>query len=181
MRNPAPGRWAVGSGMTRPLLAYLVIVALGTWVYLAVEDVKVGGDPVRALVEAATALVAFGLGGLGFLAILLIPALVLTIELVHRFEATSRAARSAIGAASWAGWCLFVAVTLVVVSRLVPMRETLAGYLVLFAAAGAGFSLLAFDGHGTRAGNALVLSALAVTALVILGSMWMAGRWGSAA
>ena len=39
-RNEIPGRWAVGSGMTRPILAYLVIVTLGVWFYLAVEDVK---------------------------------------------------------------------------------------------------------------------------------------------
>jgi hypothetical protein len=59
--------------------------------------------------------------------------------------------------------------------------ETLAGDLAFLAASGAGFSLLAFDGHETRAGTAFTLLALAVTAFVILGSVWMAGRWGSAA
>ena len=37
--------------------------------------------------------------------------------------------------------------------------------------------MLAFDGHEARAGKALTLLALAVTASVILGSTWMAGRW----
>ena len=112
------------------------------------------------------------------LAILLIPAMVLTIELVHRSRAASRATRSVLGAAAWAGWCLFVATTLAVASRVVLVPETLAGDLLLFAAVGAGFSLLAFDGCGTRPGRALILLALVVTASVGLGSLWMAGRWG---
>jgi hypothetical protein len=166
--------------MARPILAYLLVVTLGVCVYLAVEDVKQGGDLVRAPVTAAAALVGSGLGPLTFLAFLLIPAMVLTTELVHRFEATTRAARSVLGAASWAGWCLFVAITLAVASRVVLVPETLAGDLVLFAASGAAFSLLAFDGYQARAGRALTLLALAVPACVILGSIWMAGRWASA-
>jgi hypothetical protein len=178
MRNAIPGRWAVGRRLTRPILVYLVIVTLGIWFYLAVEDVKQGGDLVRAPVVAAAALLGFGLGGLAFIALLLIPAMVLTIVLVRRFEAASRAARSVLGAASWAGWCLFVAITLAVASRLVAAPETLGGDLFLFAASGAGFSLLALDGFEARPGKALTLLALAVTGSVILGSIWMAGRWG---
>lgn len=173
--------WPVVREMTRPILAYLVVVTLGAWVFYALEDVKQGGDLVRAAVGAATSLLGTGLGPLAFLTFLLIPAMVLSVELVHRFEAASRAARSALGAAAWAGWCLFIAITLAVASRVVIVVETLAGDLVLVAAAGAGFSLLAFDGHEARAGRAFILLALAVTAFVILGSIWMAGRWGSAA
>ena len=158
-----------------------MIVTLGVWVFLAVEDVKTGGDLVRAPVVAAAALVGFGLGGLAFISLLLIPALVFTIELVHRFEATSRAARSVLGAATWAGWCLFVAITLAVASRVVLVPESLATALFVFAASGAGFSLLAFDGYEARPGKALTLLALAVTAFVILGSTWMAGQWGGVA
>lgn len=176
-QNGIPGRWVVGRGLTRPILAYLVTVTLGVGVFLTVEDVRTGGDPVRAPVVAATALLGFGLGGLAFITLLLIPAMVVTIELVHRFEATSRAARSVIGAATWAGWCLVVAVTLAVASRVVLVPESLAGTLFVFAASGTGSSLLAFDGSEARPGKALTLLALAVTTLVILGSIWMAGRW----
>ncbi len=175
--NGSPGRWAVGSGLTRPILAYLVIVTLGVWVFLAVEEVRTGGDPVGAPVVAASALLGFGVGGLAFIALLLIPALVLTIELVHRFEATSRAAQSALGAAAWAAWGLFIAITLAVASRLVLVPESLGATLLAFAASGAGFSRLAFNGREARPGKALTLLALAVTAFVILGSTWMAGRW----
>jgi len=167
--------------MTRPILAYLVIVTLGVWVFIAVEDVKSGGDLVRAPVVAVAALVRFGPGGLAFIALLLIPALVVTVGLVHRFAATTRAARSILGAATWAGWCLFVAITLAIASRVVLVPESLGAALLVFAASGAGFSLLAFDGHEARPGRALTLVALAVTALVILGSAWMAGRWSGAA
>jgi hypothetical protein len=59
--------------------------------------------------------------------------------------------------------------------------ESLAAALFVFAASGAGFSLLAFDGYEARPGKALTLLALAVTASVILGSTWMAGRWGGTA
>jgi len=180
-RNGIPGGWAIGRGLTRPILAYLVIVTLGVWLFLAVEDVRTGGDLVRAPVVAATALLGFGLGGLAFIALLLVPALVLTIELVHRFEATSRAARSILGAAAWAAWCLCIAITLAIASRVVLVPESLAGALFVFAASGAGFSMLAFDGHEARAGKALTLLALAVTASVILGSTWMAGRWNGTA
>ncbi|MFH1475733.1 MAG: hypothetical protein ABIG85_07720 [Chloroflexota bacterium] len=157
-------------------------VPLSVLLFIAVEDVKTGGDPVRAPAVATAALVGFGLGGLAFIALFLIPALVLTIELVHRFAATSSAARSVLGAATWAGWCLFVAITQVAVdSRVILVPESLAGALFVFAASGAGFSLLAFDGHDARPGRALALLALAMTVSVILGSMWMAGRWGGAA
>ncbi len=172
---------AIGRGLTRPILAYLVIVTLGVWLFLAVEDVRTGSDLVRAPVVAATALLGFGLGGLAFITLLLIPALVLAIELVHRFEATSRAARSVLGAAAWAAWCLFVAITLAVASRVVLVPESLGAALLVFAASGAGFSLLAFDGFEARPGKVLALLAPAVTAFVILGSIWMAGRWGGPA
>ena len=163
--------------MLRPILAYLAIVTLGLWVFIAAEDVRSGGDLVRAPVSAVGTLVRFGPGGLAFVTFLLVPALVLTVELVHRFAAASRAARSVLGAASWAGWCLFVAITLAVASHAIILPETLAGDLVLFAASGAVFSLLAFDGFEARPGRALTFLALAVIASVILGSIWMAGRW----
>ena len=75
---------------------------------------------------------------------------------------------------------MFVAITLAVASHLVAAPETLASDLVLFAASGAGFSVVAFDELESRPGMGLILLALAVTASVILGSMWMAGRWGGA-
>jgi hypothetical protein len=147
------------------------------WVSLAVRDLEQDGDLVRASVAAASGVLRFGLVPLAFVALLLAPAMVLTVELVHRIGATSRTARSVVEA-SWAGWCLFVAVTPAVGSRIVVGPETLAGDLGPFAAAGAGFSLLAFTGRESRPGNAFALLALAVRAFVILGSIWMAGHWG---
>jgi hypothetical protein len=160
--------------VTRAILAYVVIVVLGVAVFYMIEDVKQAGDLVPGTGVAATALLELS----ALAAILLIPAMALTIELVHRVQASSRAARSVLGAASWAGWCLFVAITLVVASRVALVPETLVGDLLLFAASGAGFSLLAFDGHALRPGKALTLLALVVTAFVVLGSIAMAGRWG---
>lgn len=78
-------------------------------------------------------------------------------------------------------WCVFMAIMLTVASRMVLVPGALAGDLFLFAGSGAGFSLLAFDGFETRPGKAQMFLALAVTVLVILGSIWMAGRWGGAA
>lgn len=164
--------------MTRPILAYLATIILGVWVFYAVEGLQEGGGLVRATGAATSTLLGAGLTLLAFATLLLIPAFVLTIELVRRFTATSRAARSVLGAASWAGWCLFVAIALAVASRVVLVPETLAGDLVLFAASGAAFSLLAFEGHDVRPGKALTLLALVVTAFVVLGSIWMTGRWG---
>jgi hypothetical protein len=180
VRDGIPGRWAVGKGLTRPSLAYLLIIAFGTWLFLAVEDVRTGGNPAGAPGAAASALLGFGLGGLAFITLLLLPAFVVTLELVHRFAAPSRAARSVLGATAWACWCLFIAVTLAVASRVVLVPESLSGAVFVFAASGAGFSLLAFDGRETRAGRSLTLLAMAVTWLVILGSIWMAGRWSGA-
>jgi hypothetical protein len=178
-RNGIHGRWLVVNRVTRAILAYVVIVILGVWVFYAVEDVRQGGDLAHATGVAAASVLGFGVAVLALATVLLIPAMVLTVELVHRFRATSRAVRSVIGAVSWAGWCLFVASTLTVASRVVLVPETLAGDLFLFAASGAGFSLLAFDGYAMRPGKALTLLALVVTAFFVLGSIWMAGRWGS--
>lgn len=172
------GRWAVGRGLTRAILAYLAIVILDVALFYAVEDLTQGGDRVRAMGVAGTALLGSGLALLVLATFLLIPAMALTVELVHRFEVASRAGRSVLGAGSWAGWCLFVAITVAVASRVVLVPETLAGDLFLFAASGAGFSLLGFGGHEVRPGKALTVLALAVTACVVLGSIWMAGRWG---
>ena len=158
-----------------------MIVTLGVWAFHAVQLWQQGDEAVPALAESAAALVGLGPVFLASLTVLLVPAMVLTIELVHRFEATSRTARAVLGAASWAAWCLFGAITLAVASRLVLVPEVLAGALGVFAASGTGFSLLGFDGCQSRAGRALTLSALAVTAVVVLGSIWMAGRWSGTA
>lgn len=176
-----PGRTSRGRGATRASVAYLLTVALGAWTSLALEDARQRGDLGRAAREAAVAVVGSGLPFLILVTLLVFPAMVGTIELVHRLEAGSAAVRSVIGAAAWAAWCLFVAVTLALASRIVLVPETLATDLALFAASGAVFSLLAFGGHEARAGGAMILAALLVAALVIVGSFWMAGRWGSAA
>lgn len=101
-RAGSAGSWAVGRGMRRPILAYLAIVTLGVWTFYLVEDMTQGGDLVRAVVVATGSFLGSGLVLLAFLILVLMPAMVVTIELVHRLEASSRAARSVLGAASWA-------------------------------------------------------------------------------
>jgi hypothetical protein len=179
-RKTIPGGWTLDRGLTRPLLAYLVIVALGVWVFQLVQEAAQGRDLVGAVVAATTAF-RNSLVALPFFSLLLLPAMVLTIELVHRLQASTIAARAAVGAASWITWGLFVAISVVVASRVVLVPETLARYLIFLAAAGAAYTVLAFDGYQARAGKALMLLALATAAVVVLGSMWMAGRWGGTA
>jgi hypothetical protein len=166
--------------VTRPLLAYLMIVALGVWVFQLVQEAAQGRDLVGAVVAATTAF-RNRLVALPFFSLLLLPAMVLTIELVHRLQASTIASRAAVGAASWITWGLFVAISVVVASRVVLVPETLARYLILLGASGAAYTVLAFDGYQARAGKALTLFALGTAAVVVLGSMWMAGRWGGTA
>lgn len=177
-RNGDPVSSAVGSGLTRPILAYVAVVSIGTWGLYALEDVRRGGDPLGTPVAAVFAFLGSGLLLPGLVAVLDIPAMVLTIELVHRFRPASVGARSVAGALAWTGWGLFVAITLVVASRLVLVPEVLAGDLLLVAVAGAAFSVLAFDGHDVRSGMGLTLLALVDAASVVIASAWMAGRWG---
>ena len=176
------GTWAAARGLTRPVLAYVVSITLGVWASYGIEDVKQGGDLLRAPVVAATALLGSGPLLVALLGILMIPALTLSLEVVHRAGATetSRAGRFVVGAASWAGWCLVVAIVLSVGSGVVLVPEVLAGDLFLVAASGGVFALLAFDGYVARPGRALTLLALIVTTFVVIGSLWMAGRWGGA-
>ena len=179
-RKSIPGRWTFDRGLTRPLLAYLVIVALGVWVFQMVQEPTQGRDLAGAVLAATTAF-RNSLVALPFFSLLLLPAMVLTIGLVHRFRASTIAARATVGATSWAAWGLFVAISVVVASRVVLVPETLARYLIFLAAAGAAYTVVAFDGYEARAGKALMLLALATAAVVVLGSMWMAGRWGGTA
>ena len=169
---------SLGGRLARPLVAYLTIVLLGVWVFYAVDGVRQRGDIAGAALAAAGALLGPGLVLAASLSLLLIPAVALTVALIHRFEAASRVARAAIGAGSWAAWCLVVAIVLATASGIVLVPDMLIGDLFLFAIAGAGFSLLAFDGYERRVGKALVLVALAVSALFLIGNVWMAGRWG---
>lgn len=180
-RDGATGRWILGSGMARPVLAYVLTVAVGAWAFRAVQLWQQGDAPVRAVVESVATLVGLGPIYLAAFAVLLVPALVLTIEVVHRFEVDSRAGKAVVGAFSFGGWCLFGAMTLAVFSRVVLVPEWLVGAIVVFAVAGGAFSLIAFDGPEVRPGNALTVLALVVVAFVILGSIWMAGRWGGTA
>jgi hypothetical protein len=166
--------------MVRPILAYLVTVMLGVWVFYAAEELRRGGDLVRALLLADGAKLPFALANLAFASLLMLPALVLTIELVHRFEANARLVRAVIGAGSWGLWFLFIAFTLAVLSRVVLLPEPLASDLALLLVLGAGFSLVAFEGCEARAGRALAVLALGVTGFVVLGSIVMSGRWGVA-
>ena len=179
-RKTIPGRSASDGGLTRPLLAYLVIVTVGLWVFQAVQEATQGRDLVGAVVAATTAF-RNSLVLLPFFCLLLLPAMVIAIALVHRFEADTITARAALGAVAWAAWGLLAAITLVVASRLTVVPEVLAGDLVFLAASGAVYSLFAFDGYETRPGKAMVVLALAAAVLFILGSTWMAGRWGGPA
>ena len=171
----------VGRPKTRDVIAYLAVVLLETWAFYIREDIGQGGDLVRSPGAAIAALLAFGLGPAALLAIVQVPAMVVTIELVHRFRADSLARRSIVGAASWAAWGLFVAVTLAIASQLVVVPETVVVDVALLAASGAAYGLVAFDGPELRPGKVLAASALAVTVLVIFASAWMAGRWGGTA
>lgn len=171
---------AAGTRLRRPILAYLLTVIIGVASFMAFQRLQQGHDVVSEVVGAGTALLGLGLVWLAGAGLLMLPAFVLTIELVHRFAASSKARRSALGAASWVGWGLFGAVTLAIVSGITLVPEWLIGDLLLLGTAGAGFAFLAFDGHDARAGRVLNALALVVTALVVIGSLWMAGRWGAA-
>ena len=179
-RHEIRGGTAIGTGLSRPILAYLTTVIIGVVAFLAMQRLQQGTDVVSEVVGAGTALLGLGLVWLAGAGLLMLPAFVLTIELVHRFAASSKARRSALGAASWVGWGLFGAVTLAIVSGITLVPEWLIGDLLLLGTAGAGFAFLAFDGHDARAGRVLNALALVVTALVVIGSLWMAGRWGAA-
>jgi hypothetical protein len=168
----------VGRRLTRPILAYLAVVASAVWLGYAVVDLQQGGDLIGAPVVAAGSLIGYGLVLVAILSLVLIPAFALTILLVHYFEAGSRTARAISGAGAWVGWCLFVTIVLAVASGVELEPGALGTDLVVFAVAGAAFSLLAFDGCDRRVGPLLTVGALAVAVLVILGSLWMAGRWG---
>jgi hypothetical protein len=178
-RNGFSRAWIVG-GLTRPLLAYIVTVTFGFWAFSAVRDVTEGRDLISAVL-AATEAFRNSLVLLPFYSLLLLPAMVLAMELIHRFATDTIAVRSIIGAASWVGWGVFGAIALVVASRVVLVAETLVGYLFVLAMWGAVFSLLAFDGYDTRPGKVLTALAVVGAILVILGSLWMAGRWGGPA
>ncbi len=167
--------------MRRPILAYLMTVIIGVVAFLAIQRLQQGGDVVSEVVGAGTALLGLGLVWLAGAGLLMLPAFVSTIELIHRFAASSKASRSVLGAASWAGWGLFGALTLAIVSGITLVPEWLIGDLVLLGAVGAGFAFLAFDGHQARAGRVLTILALAAAALGVFGSLWTAGRWGAAA
>lgn len=149
--------------------------------FLTVGNLQQGGSVSGSLAAAETVLLGTGPIWLVLGVVLLLPAFVLTIELVHRSEATSSTARSLLGAVSWAGWGVFGAVTLALASRVTIVPEWLAGDLLLSAAMGAAFARLAFADHEVRSGRVLTLMAVAVAAFVVLGSLWMAGRWGAAA
>ena len=170
-----------GTELKRPMLAYLLTVMVGVVAFLAIQRLQQGDDVVTGPVGSTTFLLGWGLAWLAGAGLLMLPACVLTIEMVHRFAASSKASRSVLGAASWVSWGLFGAITLSIVSGITLVPEWLIGDVLLVGAAGAGFAFLAFDGHEARAGRVLSMLALVVTAFVVIGSLWMAGRWGAAA
>ena len=180
-REQVQGGSAIGTGWRRPTLAYVLTVIIGVAAFLAFQRLQQGGDIVSEPVGSPTAVFGLGLVWLVGAGILMVPAFVSTIELVHRSAASSKASRSVLGAASWAGWGLFGAIALAIVSGITLVPEWLFGDLLLFGAAGVGFAFFAFAGHEARAGRILSLLALLVAVFVVVGSLWMAGRWGAAA
>lgn len=150
----------------RLALAYVVAITLAAVGTAAID----GGRPGAAILVLATLHL-----------LLLIPALVLSIALVHRLQPESRGARALLGAASWGGYGIFVAAVVSLVSQVTLRPEAATLELGLIAASGAVFALLGLDGQVGRPGRVLLLSALIVVALVVVGSITMAGRWGSAA
>ena len=154
-----------GGGLPRLLLAYVATITVGAEVAAVIEGRSQGTD-VLALVALMVPL--------------LIPALALSIELVYHVQPDSRTARALLGVAAWGGYGGFLALVLSGISRVVLIPETVGIDLGLFAGSGAIFALLGFDGHSVRPRRALQLLALAVVVFVVLGSAWMAGRWGAA-
>ncbi|TAL11822.1 MAG: hypothetical protein EPO00_02885 [Chloroflexota bacterium] len=162
-------------------MAYLLTVITGAAAFLAIQRLQQGGDIMSEPTGTGASRLASGLAWSVGAGLSMLPAFVSTIELVHRFAASSKATRSLLGAVSWAAWGLFGALTLAVVSGVTLVPDWLLADLILLGFAGAGFALLAFDGHEARAGRFLSTMALVVAALVVVASLWMAGRWGAAA
>lgn len=173
---------AAASGSARLLVAYLVTVAVANWLFVGVGEVTNGqSGRVPGLAAALANALGPGLAALVVVfAVLLVPAMVLTIELVRRSAVTVRLGRAALGAALWAGWGLFVALSLSVLSRVVLLSEILIPDLLVLAAAGAVFPVLALRAEVQPVGRALTLTALVVAATVLVGSVVLSGLWGAA-
>ncbi len=171
---------ALGRGMLRPGVVYLalcifaVVVSYG---WLALAEGQEPGDVPAAVVDS---LARFGPVSLAVVVLLFFPAMVISVELVHRAGAT-RLARSLVCALTWSGWLAFIAVDGAVLSHLFMRLDWIFMLTVFVAAVGAGYAAIAFRGTGARAGwGALILSVVCV-ALILIGGAWMAGRWVGAA
>ena len=161
----------LASPLARPALAYVLVIAADAAVFVTRRDSGIDG---RVSLES-------GLWVLALLAVASIPAMVVTMELAHRSGRGSRIARSILGAAAWAGWCLVVAGVVASLSSVVLLPGKLTGVLVAAGVSGAAFGLLGLGPESPSPGRFLIASALAVTALVVIGSFLMAGHWGGVA
>lgn len=161
MTTPATtwGSRVIGEGMARPVVVYLLLV--GSFAFIPASGR--GGDVLAFLVMVALAFA---------------PPLIVNAELVRRYAMASWPRRTFVGAASWASWCLFVALVAVFISRVAFVPRELLGPVTVSAAVGAAFSVIAFRGREPKPGIALTLLAVLVVGLVVVGAVWMAGRWG---
>ena len=111
----------------------------------------------------------------------LLPAATLTVHLAHRWHLTSKAARTALGMASWLAWYLATAGVIFLARTIGLWPEAFVALLVLVAGAGAAFGLFAIsDPPRPPAMHVTVLGA-AIAALILVGSIVTAGWWGSPA
>lgn len=181
--RPARERSSVpllGRGMLRPMVAYLglcLLMVAASYGWLALAE---GREPDDVPASVVDSLVQFGPVSLAVMVVLLFPAMVLSVELVRRAGAT-RLARSLICALTWGGWLVFLAVDGAVLSHLFMRPDWIFMLTVFVAAGGAGYAAIAFRGTEARAGRGAIILAVACVALILVGSAWMAGRWGGAA
>ncbi len=171
---------ALGRGMLRPTVAYLalsILAVAASYGWLALSESAEPSEAASAMVDS---LVPVGLVSLAVIVVLFFPAMVISVELVRRAGAT-RLARSLGCALTWGGWLAFIAVDGAVLSHLFMRLDWIFMLTVVVAAGGAGYAAIAFRGSEARAGWGAITLAVACLALILIGSAWMAGRWGGAA
>jgi hypothetical protein len=171
----------VSASVRRLLVGHLVATAFGAWALYVLADVQQNGDLGRAVLVAANTVLGLGPFGLLALSVFLVPASVATGVLAARFGHGSRMTRVALGAVAWSAWTLFVAANLALGSGIVINVADAAGSLLVSAATGALYAVLALDDAPGAPRRPALLTAVAVTAFVVLGSLMMAGHWGGAA
>lgn len=181
--TPAPRAAGFGTGLVRPVVAYLAVIAIDGWLVFARDAYPLYDDLIAAAARGASDVVRFAIPFLPILAVAALPAFVAALELGARFGQGSRLRWTVIAAGTWLAWAVILVQAVLSAGTFFVYPEFQAPLYAVMAGSGGVVGALAFGGRdvAVRPGRVLLALGGLIAATMLIGAFVTLGWWGGPA